>query len=131
VRARSASTRSTRAWSFGSRRAASSCIAPAGRLPRARRGRERAHAEPLGSYFVDERFLLTSSAGPFGVAALGISAHSDVLRDWAQGGPIPLHGTDDPASIGRRDPSRVRLLNADMRRLFALVPAGTPVSIRD
>jgi lipoprotein-anchoring transpeptidase ErfK/SrfK len=86
---------------------------------------------PLGSYFVNERFLLTSSAGPFGVAALGISAHSDVLRNWVQGGPIALHGTDDPASIGRAATHGcVRLANADMRRLFALVPAGTPVSIR-
>lgn len=86
---------------------------------------------PLGSYFVNERFLLTSSAGPFGVAALGISAHSDVLKNWVQGGPIALHGTDDPASIGRAATHGcVRLANADMRRLFALVPAGTPVSIR-
>ena len=86
---------------------------------------------PLGSYFVNERFVLTSPSGPFGVAALGISAHSDVLRDWAQGGPIALHGTDDPASIGRAATHGcIRLANAEMRRLFALVPAGTPVSIR-
>jgi lipoprotein-anchoring transpeptidase ErfK/SrfK len=86
---------------------------------------------PVGAYFVNERFVLTSPAGPFGVAALGISAHSDVLRDWAQGGPIALHGTDNPASIGRAATHGcIRLLNADMRRLFALVPAGTPVSIR-
>jgi len=86
---------------------------------------------PLGSYFVNERFVLTSSSGPFGVAALGISAHSDVLKNWVQGGPIALHGTDDPASIGRAATHGcIRLANADMRRLFALVPAGTPVSIR-
>jgi lipoprotein-anchoring transpeptidase ErfK/SrfK len=86
---------------------------------------------PVGTYFVNERFVLTSSSGPFGVAALGISAHSDVLKDWAQGGPIALHGTDDPASIGRAATHGcIRLVNADMRRLFALVPAGTPVSIR-
>jgi lipoprotein-anchoring transpeptidase ErfK/SrfK len=86
---------------------------------------------PVGTYFVNERFVLTSPTGPFGVAALGISAHSDVLRNWVQGGPIALHGTDDPASIGRAATHGcIRLVNADMRRLFALVPAGTPVSIR-
>jgi lipoprotein-anchoring transpeptidase ErfK/SrfK len=86
---------------------------------------------PLGSYYVNERFLLDSPSGPFGVAALGISAHSGVLKDWVQGGPIALHGTDDPASIGRAATHGcIRLLNADMRRLFAIVPAGTPVSIR-
>jgi lipoprotein-anchoring transpeptidase ErfK/SrfK len=86
---------------------------------------------PVGAYFVNERFLLSSSSGPFGVAALGISAHSDVLTDWAQGGPIALHGTNEPSSIGRSATHGcIRLRNVDMRRLFALVPAGTPVSIR-
>jgi len=84
---------------------------------------------PEGRFFVNERFLLNSS-GPFGVAALGISAHSDVLKNWVQGGPIALHGTDDPASIGSATTHGcIRLLNGDMHRLFALAPAGTPVTI--
>jgi lipoprotein-anchoring transpeptidase ErfK/SrfK len=84
---------------------------------------------PVGHFFVNERFLL-DSPGPFGAAALGISAHSDVLKNWVQGGPIALHGTDDPASIGAAATHGcIRLANGDMRRLFALVPAGTPVSI--
>lgn len=85
---------------------------------------------PIGRYFVDERFLLSDPNGPFGVAALGISAHSDVLTTWVQGGPIALHGTDDPASLGSAaSHGCIRLTNNDMRRLFALAPAGTPVSI--
>jgi lipoprotein-anchoring transpeptidase ErfK/SrfK len=85
---------------------------------------------PVGRYFVNERFLLSDPNGPFGVAALGISAHSDVLKDWIQGGPIALHGTGDPASIGSAaSHGCIRLANNDMRRLFALAPAGTPVSI--
>jgi lipoprotein-anchoring transpeptidase ErfK/SrfK len=85
---------------------------------------------PTGRYFVNERFLLSDPSGPFGPAALGISAHSDVLTDWAQGGPIALHGTDDAASIGSAaSHGCIRLGNSDMRRLFALAPAGTPVSI--
>jgi lipoprotein-anchoring transpeptidase ErfK/SrfK len=39
--------------------------------------------------------------GPYGPAALGISAFSNVLTGWAQGGPIAIHGTNAPWSIGR------------------------------
>jgi len=86
---------------------------------------------PTGRYVVDERWLLENANGPFGIAALGISAHSAVLRDWVQGGPIALHGTNEPWSIGRAaSHGCVRLRNADMRRLLRLAPAGTPVVIR-
>ena len=86
---------------------------------------------PVGRYFVNGRFLLSSPDGPFGVAALGISAHSNVLKHWVQGGPIALHGTDDPASIGSASSHGcIRLTNSDMRHLFFLTPAGTPVMIR-
>jgi lipoprotein-anchoring transpeptidase ErfK/SrfK len=86
---------------------------------------------PVGRYYVNERFVLTTSDGPFGPAALGISAHSDALRDWVQGGPIGIHGTDAPELIGQAaSHGCVRLPNGTMRRLFALAPAGTPVLIR-
>ena len=86
---------------------------------------------PTGRFFVNERFVLSDPNGPFGVAALGVSAHSTVLRDWVQGGPIALHGTNDPASIGSAvSHGCVRLANTEMRRLLALAPAGTPVVIR-
>jgi lipoprotein-anchoring transpeptidase ErfK/SrfK len=86
---------------------------------------------PLGRFFVDERYRLSSANGPFGVAALGISAHSDVLHDWVQGGPIALHGTDEPGLIGSAvSHGCVRLPNSQMSRLFELAPAGTPVLIR-
>ncbi len=85
---------------------------------------------PVGRFYVNERFRLASANGPFGVAALGISAHSDALKDWVQGGPVALHGTDDPSSIGRAvSHGCVRLPNAVMTRLFAVAPAGTPVLI--
>jgi lipoprotein-anchoring transpeptidase ErfK/SrfK len=86
---------------------------------------------PTGRFFVNERFVLSNPQGPFGVAALGISAHSEVLRDWVQGGPIALHGTNDPASIGQAaSHGCIRLSNSNMSRLLALAPAGTPVVIR-
>jgi lipoprotein-anchoring transpeptidase ErfK/SrfK len=86
---------------------------------------------PVGRFYVNERFLLADANGPFGVAALGISAHSEVLTDWVQDGPIALHGTNDRSSIGRATSHGcVRLTNRDMARLFALTPAGAPVVIR-
>lgn len=86
---------------------------------------------PTGRFFVNERYVLTNPNGPFGVAALGISAHSNVLRDWAEGGPIALHGTNEPSSLGSAaSHGCIRMDNSIMRRLLALSPAGTPVLIR-
>jgi lipoprotein-anchoring transpeptidase ErfK/SrfK len=86
---------------------------------------------PAGRYFVNERFVLSNPNGPFGVAALGISAHSDVLHNWVQNGPIALHGTDEPSTIGSAaSHGCIRLENSAMQRLFALAPAGTPVVIQ-
>ncbi len=86
---------------------------------------------PTGRFFVNERFVLSDPNGPFGVAALGISAHSTVLHDWAQGGPIALHGTNESATVGDAvSHGCIRLANGDMRRLLAVAPAGTPVLIR-
>jgi hypothetical protein len=86
---------------------------------------------PTGRFFVDERFVLSDPNGPFGVAALGISAHSTVLHDWVQGGPIALHGTNESATIGDAvSHGCIRLANDEMRRLLAVAPAGTPVLIR-
>jgi hypothetical protein len=85
---------------------------------------------PTGRYFVNERYRLSDADGPFGVAALGISAHSTVLYNWAEHGPIALHGTNDPASIGAAvSHGCVHVPNTDMRRLLQLAPAGTPVVI--
>jgi hypothetical protein len=86
---------------------------------------------PIGRFVVNERWLLRNPTGAFGVAALGISAHSSVLHNWIQRGPIALHGTNEPWTIGRAaSHGCIRLRNAQMRRLFALAPAGTPVLIR-
>ncbi|HEY9785150.1 MAG TPA: L,D-transpeptidase [Candidatus Obscuribacterales bacterium] len=56
---------------------------------------------------------------PLGVAWLGLSR-----------GFIGLHGTNDPARIGRNvSHGCVRHKNADIRKLYSLVPLGTPVYI--
>src|SRR3954468_7967033 len=86
---------------------------------------------PLGRYYVNQRLVPADRNGPFGPGAVGISAFSPVLTGWAQGGPIAIHGTNQPWSIGHSVSNGcIRLPNAVLSRLFAAAPAGTPVLIR-
>ena len=72
-----------------------------------------------------------AAGGPFGPGAVGISAFSDVLTGWAQGGPIAIHGTNEPWSIGKAVSNGcIRLPNVVLRRVFAQALNGTPVLIR-
>ncbi|HEX5800664.1 MAG TPA: L,D-transpeptidase [Gaiellaceae bacterium] len=86
---------------------------------------------PTGSYYVDQRLVAPNPEGPFGPAAIGISAFSPVLQHWAQGGPIAIHGTNQPDLIGGAvSHGCVRVRNDVLVRMFRLVEAGTPVVIR-
>jgi lipoprotein-anchoring transpeptidase ErfK/SrfK len=86
---------------------------------------------PLGRYYVNQRLIPADPSGPYGPGAVGISAFSTVLTGWAQGGPIAIHGTNEPASIGHAVSNGcIRLPNPVLRRVFAQAPAGTPVLIR-
>ncbi|MGH3001813.1 MAG: L,D-transpeptidase [Gaiellaceae bacterium] len=86
---------------------------------------------PTGSYYVNQVLVPSDPSGPFGPAALGISAHSDVLTGWTQGGPVAIHGTNEPWSIGHAVSNGcIRLPNATLSRIFAVAGAGTPVIIR-
>jgi lipoprotein-anchoring transpeptidase ErfK/SrfK len=86
---------------------------------------------PRGRYFINERYILTDASGPFGPNALGVSAHSEALQHvWVQDGPIAIHGTNEPWSIGHASSHGcVRVPNSVMRRLFPFAPAGTPVIV--
>ena len=87
---------------------------------------------PLGRYFVNERYVLADAGGPYGPYALGISAHSNALKNvWVEDGPIGIHGTNEPWSIGQAaSHGCIRVANDVMRRLFPLAPAGTPVIVK-
>jgi lipoprotein-anchoring transpeptidase ErfK/SrfK len=86
---------------------------------------------PTGSFYVNQRLVPKDPTGPWGPSALGISAFSPVYKTWTQGGPIAIHGTNDPGTIGRAaSHGCIRIRNALMRKLFAETPAGTPVLIR-
>jgi lipoprotein-anchoring transpeptidase ErfK/SrfK len=85
---------------------------------------------PVGRYYVNQLLIPSDPGGPYGPAAIGISAFSNVLTGWAQGGPIAIHGTNEPWSIGHAVSNGcIRLHNDVLQRLFASTPAGTPVVI--
>jgi lipoprotein-anchoring transpeptidase ErfK/SrfK len=86
---------------------------------------------PTGRYYVNQRLIPADASGPYGPAAIGISAYSNVLTGWVQGGPVAIHGTNEPWSIGRAVSNGcIRVRNDVLRRLFRVTPAGTPVVIR-
>lgn len=86
---------------------------------------------PLGSFYVNQRLIPSNPYGPFGPGAIGISAFSEVLTGWAQGGPVAIHGTNRPELIGLRVSNGcIRVRNFALRRLFARAVAGTPVTVR-
>src|SRR3954451_10515293 len=86
---------------------------------------------PTGRYYVNQRLIPSTPYGPYGPAAIGISAYSTVLTGWTQGGPVAIHGTNEPWSIGHAVSNGcIRLRNPVLRRLFKVTPAGTPVVIR-
>jgi hypothetical protein len=86
---------------------------------------------PTGSYYVNQRLYASDPSGPFGPGAIGISAFSPVLRDWAQGGPIAVHGTNDPSSVGRSaSHGCIRVDNSLVRQLLRATETGSPVVIR-
>jgi hypothetical protein len=84
---------------------------------------------PTGQFYVMEK-LITANAAVYGPYALGTSAFAPTLSEWPGGGVVGIHGTDEPQLIpGRPSHGCVRLRNADISRLWALVELGTPIDI--
>jgi lipoprotein-anchoring transpeptidase ErfK/SrfK len=84
---------------------------------------------PRGTFYVRQR--LTSLDPFYGPVAFGLSARSAVLTDWPGGGYVGIHGTNRPDLLpGRVSHGCIRLANADVLRLAALMPLGTPVVVR-
>lgn len=86
---------------------------------------------PTGSFYVNQRLIPSDKSGPFGPGAVGVSAFSNVLTGWTQGGPIAIHGTNAPWSIGKAVSNGcIRIPNPLLKKLFARAYSGTPVLIR-
>jgi hypothetical protein len=85
---------------------------------------------PTGEFLV--RNELKGYLDPFyGPVAFGTTARATVLTDWPAGGFVGIHGTNQPQLVpGRISHGCIRLRNRDILRLAALMPVGTPVTIR-
>jgi hypothetical protein len=85
---------------------------------------------PIGRFYVNQRLRALDPSGPFGPGGVGVSAFSEVLTDWVQGGPIAIHGTNRPDTIGRAASTGcLRVRNDVLERIFRLALPGTPVVI--
>jgi hypothetical protein len=84
---------------------------------------------PAGRFWIREKFHVGGNT-IYGPRAIGTSAYAPTLSDWPGGGVVGLHGTNQPNLIpGRPSHGCIRLRNADILRLYRLVPTGTPVRI--
>jgi hypothetical protein len=84
---------------------------------------------PGGHFWVREK-LKDRDPGVYGPFALGTSAYAPRPTGWRGGDVVGLHGTNQPRLIpGRPSHGCVRFRNADITRLYRLVPSGTPVWI--
>lgn len=86
---------------------------------------------PTGDFYVVDKLDTGDATGPYGRFALGLSAFSDVLTEFAGGdGQVGVHGTNDPSSIGRAvSHGCIRVPGDVAERLNATVNLGTPVVI--
>ncbi|MGZ4277159.1 MAG: L,D-transpeptidase [Solirubrobacteraceae bacterium] len=84
---------------------------------------------PSGSFWVTEKFHVRG-APVYGTRAIGTSAYAPHLTDWPGGGVVGMHGTNEPGLVpGRPSHGCIRMHNADINRLYRLVPKGTPIQI--
>ena len=84
---------------------------------------------PTGSFYIDAA-VSTNPDGPYGARELSVAGFSQTITSGAGGGQIAIHGTNAPSLIGQSaSHGCVRMLNADVIKLFNLVPVGTPVDI--
>jgi hypothetical protein len=85
---------------------------------------------PAGAFYVRNQ-LYGYDAPEYGPIAFGTSGRSPVFTDWPSGGFIGIHGTNQPDLIpGRVSHGCIRMRNRDILRLAAVMPVGTPLTIR-
>ena len=85
---------------------------------------------PKGRFYVTDRVTPANPAGAYGPLALGLSAHSDTLSEFGSGdGQIGIHGTNEPASIGKAASHGCIRVPTTIVTLLRQIPLGTPVLI--
>lgn len=87
---------------------------------------------PAGLYYITELLKQPDRTGIYGPWAFGLSAHSDVLDEFAGAdGILGIHGTNEPWAIGKNvSHGCIRVDNRTITRLARTLPVGTPVRIR-
>ncbi|HEY3210999.1 MAG TPA: L,D-transpeptidase [Actinomycetota bacterium] len=86
---------------------------------------------PPGRYFVTDRvpFNPRGSLGAFAFGISGIQIH--LPAGWHGGNQLAIHGTNNPASIGRSvSAGCLRVSRAALERLKRILVLGTPVIIQ-
>lgn len=86
---------------------------------------------PTGRYYVRVLIKAPNPRTVYGPYAYGLSSHSDALTSFNGGdAEIGLHGNDDASVLGRAvTHGCIRMDNAEITQLAALLPLGTPVDI--
>lgn len=86
---------------------------------------------PGGVYYLKELLKPSNPKGSYGPYAYGLSGYSNVLNEFLGGdGQIGIHGTNDPASVGRNvSHGCIRMRNAAITKLARMLPLGVPVQM--
>jgi hypothetical protein len=101
------------------------------RIFSARVGVGRAGSPTPGGHFYVRDVVTRYRSAAYGPIAFGTSARSPTLTDWPAGGYVGIHGTDQPGLIpGAISHGCIRMRNADILRLGALMPVGTPITVK-
>ncbi len=86
---------------------------------------------PTGTFSVTDKLDTQKPAGSYGRYAVGLSARSNVISEFAGGdGQIGIHGTDQPDSIGNAvSHGCIRAPETVMEQLNSALSLGTPVVV--
>lgn len=86
---------------------------------------------PNGEYYLTVLLRPPDPNSVYGAYAFGLSGFSEVFRSFAGGpGTLGLHGTNDPASLGKDVSSGcIRTSNDGITKLAFTLPLGTPVEV--
>ena len=86
---------------------------------------------PVGSFYVTELLKAPDPTGPYGPYAFGLSDFSNTYTEFDGGpGQVAIHGTNQPGLVGQSiSHGCIRLRDANLLALVALLPVGTPVQI--
>lgn len=85
---------------------------------------------PKGRFYITDLVVPPDPKGAYGALALGLSAHSETLQEFGKGdGQAAIHGTNDPASIGKAVSHGCVRVPDPMVTFLKQVKLGTPVII--